>query len=275
MLDGATFAGFGPQMIHGNNPHQPDNSDYIGFDYRFTRGGTAMHMVWRVNDSVTIRYPIETGQVDVVDRDGGTTRVVASGGTIPLTISPRPVYIVNVNCNARFSDVCPDHWAYTYVEFMAQRGIISGYSDGTFRPNAGATRGQLSKMIVVARGWPINTAGGPHFTDVPTSSPFYPYIETAYNRGVISGYSDRTFRPNNNVTRAQVSKIVVVAFAWPINTAGGPHFTDVPTSNPFYGFIETAYNRGIISGYSDGSFRPNTDVTRAQLSKMLYQAMNQ
>ena len=94
MLDGATFTGTGPQMIPGGNPHQPDTSDFIGFDYRFLRQGQPLHMLWRVNDSATLNYPVETAQVDVVDRDGGTTRLVASNGTVPLTISPRPIYVL-------------------------------------------------------------------------------------------------------------------------------------------------------------------------------------
>jgi hypothetical protein len=274
MLDGATLLGTGPQMIPGNNPNQPDTSDFIGFDYRFTRAGTNLHMVWRVNDSLTLNYPVETAQVDVVDRDGGVTRMSATAGTVRLTLGPRPLYVVNVNCAARFSDVCPDYWAYTFIESMAQRGIVSGYSDGTFRPDSTATRAQLSKMIVVARGWPVITPATPSFSDVPASNPFYGYIETARAHGVISGYSDGTFRPNNTVTRAQLSKMIVGAFAWPINTTGGPHFTDVPATDPFYGFVETAFNHNVISGYGT-VFRPGNPVTRAQLSKMLYAALNQ
>jgi hypothetical protein len=114
---------------------------------------------------------------------------------------------------------------------------------------------------------------------VPTSNPFYSYIETAKANNAISGYSCGAgcleFRPNNNVTRGQISKIIVAAFAWAINTSGGPHFVDVPTTNTFYPYIETAYNRGVVSGYADGTFRPGFNVTRAQLSKMLYVAMNQ
>src|SRR5438067_162876 len=156
---------------------------------------------------------------------------------------------------------------------MAQHGIISGYADGTFRPNNTATRAQLSKMIVAARGWSLVTPATPSFRDVPTSSPFYSYIETARSHGVISGYtcgaSCFDFRPNNNVTRAQTCKIIVTAFGWSINVTNGPHFTDVPTTDTFYGPIETAYNRGIISGYGT-TFRPGNSVTRAQVSKMLY-----
>ena len=64
MLDGAAFTGTGPQMIPGNNPHQPDTSDFVGFDYRFMRGGTPFHMVWRVNDSAD-------GELPGGDRPGG------------------------------------------------------------------------------------------------------------------------------------------------------------------------------------------------------------
>jgi hypothetical protein len=274
MLDGATLLGTGPQMIPGGNPQQPDTSDFIGFDYRFTRAGTNLHMVWRVNDSLTLNYPVETAQVDVVDRDGGVTRMSAAGGTVRLTLGPRPIYVVNVNCGARFSDVCPDYWAYTFIESMAQRGIVSGYGDGTFRPDSTATRAQLSKMIVVARGWPVVAPVTPSFSDVPASNPFYGYIETARAHGVISGYSDRTFRPNSTVTRGQLSKMIVSAFGWAINTSGGPHFTDVPASDPFYGFVETAFNHNVVSGYGT-VFRPGNPVTRAQLSKMLYAALGQ
>ena len=65
-----------------------------------------------------------------------------------------------------------------------------------------------AKIVVLSRGWTINTGGGPHFSDVPSTNAFYPYIETAYNRNVIAGYADGTFRWGSNATRAQLSKII-------------------------------------------------------------------
>jgi len=109
LLDGATYTGIGPQMIPGNNQHQPDNSDFLGFDYGFQRGSTSLRMLWRVNGSVTIYYPVQTSQVDLIDRDGGVTRLNASNGSVEITIGPRPIYLRRVACDARFSDVCPDH----------------------------------------------------------------------------------------------------------------------------------------------------------------------
>jgi N-acetylneuraminic acid mutarotase len=176
-------------------------------------------------------------------------------------------------CGLTFSDVNPPDYFYVPVMYLACHGVISGYSDGTFRPYNNTTRGQLSKIIVLAEGWPIDTTGGPHFSDVPTTHTFYTFIETAYNRGIISGYSDGTFRPGNDVTRGQLCKIIVLAEEWPIDTTGGPHFSDVPTTHTFYDYVETAYNHGIISGYSDGTFRPGNSATRGQISKIVYEAI--
>jgi hypothetical protein len=159
------------------------------------------------------------------------------------------------------------------VLYLYCHGAISGYSDGTFRPYNNTTRGQLSKIVVLAEGWAIDTTGGPHFSDVPTSNPFYTFIETAFNHAIISGYSDGTFRPGNNVTRGQLSKIVVLAQVWTIDISGGPHFSDVGPNNAFYSYIETAFNHGIISGYSDGTFRPGNSATRGQISKIVYGAV--
>src|SRR5207249_4520991 len=106
------------------------------------------------------------------------------------------------------------------------------------------------------------------------------YVETAYSRGMISGYTCgtgcREFRPGNNITRAQVCKIVVLAEEWPIYTPPTPTFCDVPPTDPFYGYIETAYHHVVISGYSVPPclyFRPGNNATRGQISKVVYLAV--
>jgi hypothetical protein len=157
---------------------------------------------------------------------------------------------------------------------MVSNNIVSGYLDGTFRPYNYATRGQIAKIVVLAEGWVIDATAGPHFTDVPTTHTFYPYVETALHHGVLSGYPDGTFRPSANVTRGQLAKIIVSARSWSIDTTGGPHFTDVPTASTFYTYIETAFKHQILSGYADGTFRPGNQATRGQIAKIVYGAMN-
>jgi hypothetical protein len=110
----------------------------------------------------------------------------------------------------------------------------------------------------------------PYFSDVAPGSPFYNYVETAYNHNAIAGYSHGTFRPGNNVTRGQLCKIVVSAQGWAVNSPGGQHFVDVPATNPFYGFIETAYAHNAITGYADGTFRPGSPALRGQICKIVY-----
>jgi hypothetical protein len=158
---------------------------------------------------------------------------------------------------------------------LACRNVISGYSDNMFRPNARTTRGQLAKIVVLATGWELDTTGGPHFLDVPSDDTFYSYVETAYNQGIISGYGDGRFRPGEQITRAQLAKVVVLSQSWTSDTAGGPHFSDVPTSSPFYDYIETAYNHGTISGYGDGTFHPGNSATRGQICKIIFNASSQ
>ena len=182
------------------------------------------------------------------------------------TITPTP-------CTINFSDVQPTDFFYDHVRCLYCKGAISGYADGTFRPYNNTTRGQITKIVVIAFEIPVNTQGGPHFRDAPADHPFYQWIETAYNEELVSGYDCGSgcleFRPYNNVTRGQLVKIVCNAEGWTPLAPATPTFTDVPPSNPFYGYIERAVCAGIISGYNDRTFRPYNDVTRGQVAKIV------
>ena len=137
--------------------------------------------------------------------------------------------------------------------------------------------------MTLAEGWAIYTPPTPTFQDVPPSHPFYPYIETAYHQGVISGYSCGAgcleFHPGDNVTRGQLCKIIVLAEGWTLADPVIPTFIDVPADYAFYQHIETAYSHGIISGYSCGveclEFRAGSSATRGQICKIVYNAVTQ
>jgi hypothetical protein len=159
------------------------------------------------------------------------------------------------------------------VRYLYCAGILSGYSDSTFRPAAGTTRGQMVKIIANAYHIAPYTPAQPTFSDVPAAHPFYAAIEAAAHAGIISGYSDGTFRPGAGVTRGQLAKIVVNAAGWPLQTPARATFTDVLPGSPFFSAIETAACHGIISGYADGSFRPGAGATRGQISKIVYLAL--
>jgi alpha-tubulin suppressor-like RCC1 family protein len=111
------------------------------------------------------------------------------------------------------------------------------------------------------------------FIDVPYGHRNYVHINALVGLGIINGYSDNTFRPNNTLTRAQAAIMIVRAAG--ISTEGvSSSFTDVPPTHAAYKFISAAYQAGIINGYSDGTFKPNANVTRAQIAIMLQRAFN-
>ena len=80
-----------------------------------------------------------------------------------------------------------DYWAYDFIEALASRGVINGYADGTFRPGNTATRGQLSKIVVLGFNFALQNPPTAHFEDVAVGSTFFTYIETASARGADRG----------------------------------------------------------------------------------------
>jgi hypothetical protein len=200
-----------------------------------------------------------------------------------------------------FVDVSPTDWHFEYVRYMYCRNVVVGYSNNPpceagspcFKPNNSTTRGQVSKIVTLAFQFTLNTTDGPHFTDVPVTNTFYPYVETMVNMGIVEGYDDGTFRPNNLVTRGQISKMVVNAAVnadpqnWTMENPPVSTFVDVPVGSTFYQFIETAVSHGVIVGYPCGQppsgpcqpgnkpyFLPYANATRAQISKIAYLAVH-
>jgi hypothetical protein len=174
-----------------------------------------------------------------------------------------------------FSDVAPPDYFYEAVRYLYCRGVVSGYADGTFRLGNNVIRGQLCKIVVLALNVPLYVPPSPSYCDVPPDHPFYVYIETYRHMQPpceICGPPDCTFRPYNWTTRGQLTKIMVVSACWPLYTPATPTFSDVPTNDPFYTSVETAYHYGVISGYADHTFRPGNNITRGQLSKVAYLA---
>jgi hypothetical protein len=138
---------------------------------------------------------------------------------------------------ATFEDVSPGDPFYPYIETGARHGVISGYTCGGpgepcmpplnrpyFRPAHSITRGQLSKVLALARGYALPAPNPPTFRDVPGDHPFFRYIEAMTAHGIVSGYTcggggepcpGAYFRPNNDATRGQVTKFVTIAFGGP------------------------------------------------------------
>ena len=192
-----------------------------------------------------------------------------------------------------FEDVPPGSTFYTYTERMAERGIISGYPDNTFRPNNEVTRGQLSKIVANAAGF-VDPQTEQMFEDVPAGSTFFDFVGRLASRGYIGGYAcggpgepcvapdNRPyFRPDSNATRGQIAKIVsnAAGFSEPHT---GQTFEDVAPGSTFYDFVERLASRDVVQGYTCGGpgepcvspgdrpyFRPFNNATRGQTVKIV------
>jgi hypothetical protein len=209
-----------------------------------------------------------------------TVTATAPAGTATAT----PV----VNCPLPFTDVDQFNPFYQYIQCLYCRGIISGYSDNTFRWGNDVTRGQVAKIIANSAGF-NDTITGQTFTDVDPANPFYVYIERLYRHGDISGYDTAAncpsgipcFRWELPVTRGQLAKIDANAAGYnETPPTGTQSFRDVPASQTFYVFIERLSLHGVISGYTCGGpgepcpgvyYRPNANITRGQVSKVAAQ----
>lgn len=103
-----------------------------------------------------------------------------------------------------FSDVPKGYWAANYIGYMQQFGIITGYSDGSFRPDAPVTRAEFA---AIASRFEKLTEGSKSFTDVSDTYWAARYINFAATRGWVTGYCDGTFKPENTITRAEVAAV--------------------------------------------------------------------
>lgn len=187
----------------------------------------------------------------------------------------------------------PGDTFYSFIRCLACRGIISGYSNGTFKPGNDVTRGQIAKIVSGASGF-NEEPGGQLYEDVLPGSTFYGYINRLAMRGHISGYPCGSvsgeecvppanlpyFRPGQNATRGQVSKVVsnAAGFNEPV---GEQFYADVGPGYPFYEPIMRLTSRGVMSGYECGGpgeecdnqrrsyFRPVNNVTRGQVAKIV------
>lgn len=162
-----------------------------------------------------------------------------------------------------FSDM-KSHWSIEYVADLFNRGIISGYPDGTFKPNNNVTRAEAIKLLVVSvTGNDVGSNKGGFWADN--------YIRQAISMGYVleSEFDDY----NKPMTRVELAKIIVRAIdeEYPSNmNEYSKQITDYNTINDKDNeYVLKAYVKGIITGYTDGTFKPNNSVTRAEASTML------
>lgn len=177
-----------------------------------------------------------------------------------------------------FKDVPKDRWSYDYIRQMYQLGVVNGRSETVFDPTGNVTRAEFVKMLAGLDGVDTNAYKNCRFKDVSDGSVFAPYIEWAAENGIVLGYTENEFRPNENIKREQMAAIICryadYAGITLSNDVPEISFTDASDISAFaVDYVKTLQKAGVISGFDNGdgtySFRPANFTTREQTCKVL------
>lgn len=157
------------------------------------------------------------------------------------------------------------HWAEARIEKALQEGIVSGFPDGTFRPEEQVTRAQFTVMLMNALGADDEDAA-PVFSDSARIGSWAKRaVAQAVDTGIVSGYKDGSFRPNEAITRAEMAVMIARAFNLAVDSEAGTSFAD-DAEIPAWakGAAEAAKERGIVQGRGENRFAPKEASTRAE-----------
>ncbi len=152
-----------------------------------------------------------------------------------------------------------DHFSY-----------IKGYGNNMFAPNRTITRAEVA-MIFARLSINQSTVGAPQFKDVKAGDWYKTAVDIMARQGVIKGYEDGTFRPNQPITRREFAAI---AARYAGNIDAWKTFRDVPPTDWAYTLINRVAGAGWINGYEDGTFRPNNNITRAEVVAIVNRMLN-
>lgn len=158
---------------------------------------------------------------------------------------------------------------FVTVGQVLHHGFIKGYPDGTFRPQNQITRAEVAAMLSRILGTGSST--GANFSDLPTNHWAYGYISAVVNAGLFNGYPDGTFRPDQSITRAELSKVMVLMRNLFLIQVSPPTFPDI-AGHWAINSIEMASRAGFVTGYPSGDFRPDQPITRAETVTLICRA---
>ena len=165
------------------------------------------------------------------------------------------------------------HWAQNTINKWVDKGDISGYPDGTFRPNNMITRAEFVVLVNNAMGY--TKSGYAYFSDVPSHYWGKNAIQTGVAAGYISGDGNGIFRPNDPVTRQEAAAMISRILDLKQNESRAYRYTDsYAISNWAKGVVGAVSDAGIMAGYPDGSFGPNRVLTRAEAVLALDKTVN-
>lgn len=227
-----------------------------------------------VYDASQVKWSVE-GDIGTITSNGkftatkaGTTgKIVAKLGTKSVAAT------VTVAKPALFKDIPNNYQYHKEVEYLTSNKIITGHADGTFKPNDKLTRAHAAVIISRARDLNTSNVKNPSFKDIPANHIYYKEIAAVAEAGIMSGRGENKFDPNATLTRAQMAKIVAVAYD--LQGTSKITFKDVPKNDWAYTHIQQLAANNITTGYAGNLFKPNESISRVHFGLFLYRAIHQ
>jgi S-layer homology domain/Glucodextranase, domain B len=170
----------------------------------------------------------------------------------------------------KFADVADDHWADKPIDNLATAGLIEGYPNGTFQPERALSRAELATLLVKSKGIELPAVSGKVFKDVPSTHWASRYIKGALDMALVTGYPDKTFKPNNRISRQE--GVVVMARFSQVTMEGTLHespYPDLTAKNWASPYIAAAKTSGFLDYIGDKDFEPKKELTRAEACEIL------
>ena len=169
---------------------------------------------------------------------------------------------------AIYSDVPANAWYNDAVNFVTEKGLMSGTGADTFAPGDKLTRAMLAQILYNNEDKPATS--GNAFDDVQSSAWYADAVTWATQKGIVSGYGNGQFGPNDNITREQLAVMLWRYAGQPASIASLNGFTDVGKASDYtLTALQWAVEKGIISGKGNGTIDPTGNATRAEVAQML------
>ena len=234
------------------------NREEVKYSTEITDSGTTL--TFTANAKVAKKHNVEFGEGLIIGANGEKL-----GPKHNYNFSVVDINTMDVPEKVIFTDLPVDHWAFDYITQLALDDIISGYEDKTFKPNGNVTRAELAKMLAAS----FKLEGTTKYSDVNNHWADN-YISSV---GEFVPVKDNQFRPNEEATRQDVAVALVNILDKTERMKlqeSKLTFDDIPMIDEEYlSHIGKAVSGGIISGYGDGTFRPQEPITRAEVATMI------
>ena len=219
-------------------------------------------------DSITVTDK-NGNPVEVTVRPDGTYTFIQPAGKVKIEVSYKAVQPVEAPWSNPFTDLSEGDWYYEAVRFVQERGLMNGIGSGNFAPNAQLSRAQLAQILFNKEGRPgVNYLLT--FPDVAGEAWYTEAIRWTASQGIVGGYGDGTFGPDDPITREQLAVMLWRYSGSPAATSRELYFNDTDEISGFaLEALRWAVENGILNGYGDGRLGPQGQATRAQVAQML------